>query len=57
MQMSDYLRRLEHLFNISPQRCRILVDAFIDTLEMGLKEDGHAVVRPPSSSLSLPLKP
>ncbi|MBW0545789.1 hypothetical protein O181_085504 [Austropuccinia psidii MF-1] len=43
MQMADYLRKFEHLFTITPQRMRMIVEAFIDVLEIGLKEDGHAV--------------
>ncbi|KAG0152504.1 hypothetical protein CROQUDRAFT_649931 [Cronartium quercuum f. sp. fusiforme G11] len=43
MQMADYLRKFEHLFTVTPQRMRMIVDAFIDSLEIGLKEDGQAV--------------
>ncbi|KAH9457608.1 hypothetical protein Pst134EA_021483 [Puccinia striiformis f. sp. tritici] len=43
MQMADYLRKFEHLFMVTPQRMRMIVEAFIDTLEAGLKEDGQCV--------------
>jgi len=41
--MAGYLRRLEQLFTITPQRMRMIVDAFIDTLEKGLATKGQMV--------------
>lgn len=43
MQMADYLRKYEHLFMVTPQRMRMIVEAFIDTLEAGLKDEGQCV--------------
>ncbi|CAH7666155.1 hexokinase [Phakopsora pachyrhizi] len=43
MQMADYLRKFEHLFMVTPQRMRMIVEAFIESLEAGLKEKGHTV--------------
>ncbi|GAA5933728.1 hypothetical protein JCM1841_002810 [Sporobolomyces salmonicolor] len=34
--MADYLVKLEHQFTVTPQRMRMIVDAFVDTLEKGL---------------------
>ncbi|KZV77875.1 hexokinase, partial [Exidia glandulosa HHB12029] len=42
-QMSDYLRRYESLFVLTPQRMRIIVDVFEETLDKGLKEPGQIV--------------
>ncbi|KAF9045384.1 hexokinase [Panaeolus papilionaceus] len=41
--MSDHLRRLETLFTLTPQRMRIIVEAFKDTLETGLETPGQIV--------------
>ncbi|KAF8588644.1 hexokinase [Ramaria rubella] len=41
--MSDYLRKYESLFTLTPQRMRIIVEAFKETLEKGLKEHGQVV--------------
>ncbi|KAF8177674.1 hexokinase [Pholiota molesta] len=41
--MSDHLRRLESLFTLTPQRMRMIVEAFKDTLEQGLEETGQTV--------------
>lgn len=43
--MADHLRKYESLFTLTPQRMRIIVDAFKDTLEAGLAKEGEIVVR------------
>lgn len=43
--MAETLRKLEHLFTITPQRMRKIVDGFIDVLEQGLEKPGQMVVR------------
>jgi hypothetical protein len=42
--MADHLRKYESLFTLTPQRMRIIVDAFEEVLEQGLKEYGQVVV-------------
>lgn len=34
-------------FTLTPQRMRMIVEAFKDTLELGLSKHGQVVVRPP----------
>ncbi|ESK87989.1 hexokinase [Moniliophthora roreri MCA 2997] len=41
--MADHLRRLENLFTLTPQRMRMIVEAFKDTLELGLQKPGQVV--------------
>ncbi|SCV70073.1 BQ2448_1467 [Microbotryum intermedium] len=41
--MAEWLSRLEHQFSVTPQRCRMIVDAFIETLERGLTQTGQEV--------------
>ncbi|KAG8923853.1 hexokinase A [Tulasnella sp. 419] len=41
--MTDYLRKYESLFTLTPQRMRMIVDAFEETLEKGLQEPGQIV--------------
>jgi hypothetical protein len=43
--MADHLRKFEGLFTLSAQRMRIIVDAFEETLELGLQKPGQVVVR------------
>lgn len=43
--MAFHLRRLESLLTVTPQRMRMIVDSFIDTLERGLQHDKQMVVR------------
>lgn len=43
--MADHLRKYEGLFTLTPQRMRIIVDSFVETLDLGLKEYGQVVVR------------
>lgn len=38
-------------FTVTPQRMRMIVEAFKDSLELGLSKPGQVVVSPPSSSL------
>jgi len=42
--MSDYLRRYEGLFTLTPQRMRMIVEAFEEALEKGLSEWDQCVV-------------
>lgn len=41
--MADHLRRLENLFTLTPQRMRMIVEAFKDTLELGLQKKNQTV--------------
>ncbi|KAI1787052.1 hexokinase-domain-containing protein [Ganoderma leucocontextum] len=41
--MADHLRRYEALFNMTPQRMRMIVEAFKETLELGLAKHGQVV--------------
>ncbi|KAM0749042.1 hexokinase [Meredithblackwellia eburnea MCA 4105] len=41
--MADFLKKLEHQFTITPQRMRMIVDAFVETLEHGLQKYGEEV--------------
>ncbi|KAL1760467.1 hypothetical protein FB107DRAFT_203060 [Schizophyllum commune] len=41
--MADHLRKFESLFTLTPQRMRMIVDAFKDTLDLGLKKPGQVV--------------
>ncbi|KAF8646614.1 hypothetical protein AX16_007115 [Volvariella volvacea WC 439] len=41
--MSDYLRRYEAAFTLTPQRMRMIVEAFKETLELGLQKTGQVV--------------
>ncbi|SCZ90415.1 BZ3500_MvSof-1268-A1-R1_Chr9g10825 [Microbotryum saponariae] len=41
--MAEWLSKLEHQFSVTPQRCRMIVDAFIETLERGLTQTGQEV--------------
>ncbi|TFK52800.1 hexokinase [Heliocybe sulcata] len=41
--MADHLRKYESLFTLTPQRMRMIVDAFKDTLEAGLEKHGNTV--------------
>ena len=42
--MGDILRKYESLFTLTPQRMKIIVDAFVEVLENGLKDHGQIVV-------------
>jgi len=41
--MTDHLRKYESLFTLTPQRMRMIVDSFDETLEKGLAEPGQVV--------------
>ncbi|KAA1475225.1 hexokinase [Dentipellis sp. KUC8613] len=41
--MADHLRKYESLFTLTPQRMRMIVEAFKDTLELGLEKPGQIV--------------
>jgi hexokinase len=43
--MSDYLRKFEGLFTLTPQRMRMIVEAFEEALEKGLSAWDQCVVR------------
>lgn len=42
--MADILRKYESMFTLTAQRMRIIVDAFEEVLEKGLREHGQIVV-------------
>ncbi|KAK0209407.1 hypothetical protein IW262DRAFT_1468971 [Armillaria fumosa] len=41
--MADHLRKYESLFTLTPQRMRMIVEAFKDTLELGLQKPQQVV--------------
>jgi len=41
--IADYLTKFEKLFSITPQRMRMVVDAFVDAMDKGLKEPNQVV--------------
>jgi hexokinase len=41
--MADHLRKFETLFTLTPQRMRMIVDAFTESLEVGLESPGQVV--------------
>ncbi|KZV75042.1 hexokinase [Peniophora sp. CONT] len=41
--MADHLRKYESLFTLTPQRMRMIVEAFKETLELGLEKPGQTV--------------
>ncbi|KAL7284867.1 hexokinase [Trametes coccinea BRFM310] len=42
-KMADHLRKYEALFTLTPQRMRIIVEAFKESLELGLAKHGQVV--------------
>ncbi|CAL1710362.1 unnamed protein product [Somion occarium] len=42
-KMADHLRRFETMFTMTPQRMRMIVEAFKDSLELGLSKSGQVV--------------
>ncbi|GAA6018246.1 hypothetical protein JCM10207_002882 [Rhodosporidiobolus poonsookiae] len=42
-EMADYLVKFEHMFTVTPQRMRMIVDSFIETLERGLEKPEQEV--------------
>lgn len=53
--MDAWLRRLEQLLTVTPQRMRMIVDGFIDVLEQGLEKPGQMVVSATDRPSNLPL--
>ncbi|KAH9037439.1 hypothetical protein EDB83DRAFT_2524726 [Lactarius deliciosus] len=47
--MADHLRKYETIFTLTPQRMRMIVEAFKDTLELGLEKPKQIVWGPNSS--------
>ncbi|TFY78891.1 hypothetical protein EWM64_g5127 [Hericium alpestre] len=41
--MADHLRKYESLFTLTPQRMRMIVEAFKETLDLGLEKPGQVV--------------
>jgi len=41
--MADHLRKYESIFTLTPPRMRMIVDAFKDTLELGLEKPKQVV--------------
>ncbi|ORY55751.1 hexokinase [Leucosporidium creatinivorum] len=41
--MSEWLVKLEHMFTVTPQRMRMIVDGFVEVLEKGLAKEGEDV--------------
>jgi len=41
--MADHLRRLENIFTLTPQRMRMIVESFKESLELGLEKPGQVV--------------
>ncbi|KAF8976979.1 hypothetical protein BDQ17DRAFT_163165 [Cyathus striatus] len=41
--MADHLRKYESLFTLTPQRMRMIVEAFKETLELGLEKPDQVV--------------
>jgi len=52
--MADHLRKYESLFTLTPQRMRMIVEAFKDTLETGLEKPGQIVPMIPTFVLGWP---
>ncbi|OBZ76793.1 Hexokinase [Grifola frondosa] len=42
-KMADHLRKYESLFTLTPQRMRMIVEAFKESLELGLSKHGQVV--------------
>ncbi|KAI0700206.1 hexokinase [Cytidiella melzeri] len=42
-KMADHLRKFESMFTLTPQRMRMIVEAFKETLELGLSKPGQVV--------------
>ncbi|KAJ9101721.1 hypothetical protein QFC21_003060 [Naganishia friedmannii] len=52
--MADHLRKYEALFSITPQRMRMIVNAFEETLDRGLQKDGEIVPMIPTFVFGFP---
>ena len=42
--LEEWARKLEHMLAVTPQRMRMIVEGFIDVLELGLEKEGQMVV-------------
>ncbi|KAG6836185.1 hypothetical protein H0H93_010555 [Arthromyces matolae] len=52
--MADHLRKYESLFTLTPQRMRMIVEAFKDTLELGLEKPKQVVPMIPTYVFGFP---
>ena len=52
--IADHLRKYEALFTLSPQRMRMIVHAFEETLDKGLQKDGEIVPMIPTFVFGYP---
>ncbi|THV02243.1 hexokinase [Dendrothele bispora CBS 962.96] len=52
--MADHLRKYESLFTLTPQRMRMIVEAFKDTLELGLQKPKQIVPMIPTFVFGYP---
>lgn len=52
--MADHLRKYEALFTLTPQRMRMIVNAFEETLDRGLQKDGEIVPMIPTFVFGYP---
>ncbi|KAI0088406.1 hexokinase [Irpex rosettiformis] len=52
--MADHLRKFESLFTLTPQRMRMIVEAFKESLELGLAKPGQVVPMIPTFVLGWP---
>ncbi|KAJ9096876.1 hypothetical protein QFC20_006345 [Naganishia adeliensis] len=52
--MADHLRKYEALFTLTPQRMRMIVHAFEETLDKGLQKDGQVVPMIPTFVFGYP---
>ncbi|KAF8241147.1 hexokinase [Tricholoma matsutake] len=52
--MADHLRKYESLFTLTPQRMRMIVEAFKETLELGLQQPDQVVPMIPTYVFGFP---
>jgi len=52
--MADHLRKYESIFTLTPQRMRMIVEAFKDTLELGLSKPDQVVPMIPTFVFGFP---
>ncbi|KIY69002.1 hexokinase [Cylindrobasidium torrendii FP15055 ss-10] len=52
--MADHLRKFEQLFTLTPQRMRMIVEAFKETLALGLSQPGQIVPMIPTFVFGYP---
>ncbi|KAI0825991.1 hypothetical protein BC629DRAFT_1578523 [Irpex lacteus] len=53
-KMADHLRKFESMFTLTPQRMRMIVEAFKESLELGLAKPGQVVPMIPTFVLGWP---